>query len=609
MSVPTNHSPKNNWFTLVDLLSCRASEQDDHTAYQFLHRGEKETAKLTYKELELQAKAIASYLQSIGATGERALLLYSPGIEFIPAFFGCLYAGVVAVPAYPPRRNQKMVRLQTIVKDAQAMVVLTTASILSKVESRLADNPDLKALHWLATDEVEEKLAQTWQHPDINGKTLAFLQYTSGSTGAPKGVMLDHSNLLHNERMVEKAFGHSEQTNIVGWLPLFHDMGLIGNMLQPLYIGRACILMSPADFLQKPLRWLQAISRYKATTSGGPNFAYALCAKKISPEQKADLDLSSWDVAFNGAEPVRAETLEQFAKAFEPCGFRARAFYPCYGMAETTLFVTGGLKQDYPTIQAVKGEALEQHRVVPATNKDDSVRRIVSCGKAWLDQEVVIANPDSLTVCPAGEVGEIWVAGESVAQGYWNQPDVTERSFKAYLSDTGEGPFLRTGDLGFKQDDELFVTGRIKDIIIIKGQNYYPQDIEFTVEKSHPALKAGSNAAFSVEVKGSERLVIVQELERSYIRKLNPEAVVESICQAVTAEYNLRPFATVLIKTGSLPKTSSGKVQRYACRAKFLEGSLNVVKDWSENPIGKAQFICLQAEVESVLQTLEAGKK
>ena len=613
MSINLHYPSEDKWFTLLDLLSCRANKNSDRIAYQFLHRGEKETAKLTYKELELQAKAIASYLQSIGATGERALLLYSPGLEFICAFFGCLYAGVVAIPAYPPRRNQKMARLQAVVKDAQAMVVLTTASIFSKVESRLADNPDLKALHWLATDEVEEKLAQTWQHPDINSETLAFLQYTSGSTGTPKGVMLNHNNLLHNERMLQEAFRHTDRTIHVSWLPLFHDMGLIGNVLQSVYLGTKCILMPPADFLQNPLRWLQAISRYKATTSGAPNFAYALCANKISPEQKADLDLSSWDLAFNGAEPVRADTLEQFANAFEPCGFRREAFYPCYGMAETTLFVTGGLKQDYPTIQTVKGEALEKHQVVPATDKDNdkdnNVRRLVSCGKAWLNQRVVIANPESLTVCPAGEVGEIWVSGGSVAKGYWNRPEVTERTFNAYLVDTGEGPFLRTGDLGFLQDNELFVTGRIKDIIIIKGQNYYPQDIEYTVEKSHPALRADSSAAFTVEVKGSERLVIVQELERSYLRKLNTQEVVESICQAVTAEHGLRPFATVLIRTGSLPKTSSGKVQRHACRAKFLEGSLNVAADWSENPIGKAQFVRLQAEVESVLQSLEVNKR
>ena len=593
--------------TLIELLCERAQIQGNEIAYRFLHRGEHETFNLTYVELNHQAKAIAAQLQSLDATGERALLLYPPGIEFITAFFGCLYAGVIAVPAYPPRRNQKMIGLRSIVKDAEAKVVLTTKSVLSKVASRLEDNPDLKALRWLATDEVDRVCADSWQLPKVGDETIAFLQYTSGSTGTPKGVIINHGNLLHNERMIKDAFGHTPDTTVVGWLPLFHDMGLIGNVLQPMYLGRTCILMSPADFLQKPLRWLQAISRYQATTSGGPNFAYDLCVRRTTPEQRASLDLSSWQVAFTGAEPVRAKTIEQFAEAMKPCGFRREAFYPCYGMAETTLFVTGGLKADYPVIKSVDAEALEQNKIA-AVKKGNGVRKIVSCGKTWLEQEVAIANPETLTRVDDDCVGEIWVKGKSVAQGYWNQPVKTEHTFKAHLADTEEGPFLRTGDLGFIQDGELFVTGRLKDVIIIKGQNHYPQDIELTVEKSHPALRAGCGAAFTVEVKGSERLVIVQEVERSYLRKLEPTEIVDSICQAVTAEHSLRAYATVLIKTGSIPKTSSGKVKRYACRSGFIDGSLNVINDWSENPLGKSKFKHLQAEVESVLQKVQANK-
>ena len=591
------------WLTLIDYVNSRAQKQHNEAAYKFLHRSE-EFKNLTYGELDCRAKAIAAYLQSLDVAGERALLLYQPGIEFIIAFFGCLYAGVIAVPAYPPRRNQKMMRLEAIVKDASAKVILTTAPLLSKVESRLADNPDLEALHWLATDEVEVKLANSWQSPKVSSKTIAFLQYTSGSTGMPKGVIVDHGNLLHNERMIREAFGHTLDTTVVGWLPLFHDMGLIGNVLQPLYLGRTCILMSPADFLTKPIRWLQAISRYRATTSGGPNFAYDLCVRRTTPEQRADLDLSSWQVAFTGAEPVRAETLEQFAKTFEPYGFRREAFYPCYGMAETTLFVTGGSKDDYPVIKSVDAATLEQNQV-EAVKRGNKARKIVSCGHTWLEQEVAIADPETLTRVADDGVGEIWVKGESVAQGYWNQPEKTEETFKAYLADS-EGPFLRTGDLGFIRDNELFVTGRLKDVIIVRGQNHYPQDIELTVEKSHPALRAGCGAAFTVEVKGSERLVIVQEVERSYLRKLDTPKVVDSIRQAVTAEHSLQPYATVLIRTGSIPKTSSGKVKRYACRSGFLDGSLNVVNDWSENPLGKSKFKHLQAEVEFVLQKLQA---
>lgn len=596
------------WTTFVALLNHRANVSCEQTAYTFLHRGETELNRLTYGELEQQAKAIATFLQSLKASGERALLLYPPGIEFIAAFFGCLYAGVIAVPAYPPRRNQKMDRLQAIVKDAKATVVLTTASVLSKLKNRLELSPNLQALHWLATDDVDISLAQSWQKPKLNKENLAFLQYTSGSTGTPKGVMISHGNLIHNSDLIHKSFGHKPESKGVIWLPPYHDMGLIGGVLQPLYAGFPVILISPADFLQKPLRWLRAITRYKATTSGGPNFAYDLCVSKTTPEQRESLDLSSWEVAFNGAETIRAETLEKFTEAFKPCGFRPQAFYPCYGMAETTLIFTGGAKKDYPTVRELAGSSLEQNQIVAATGKEDNIRKIVSCGEVRGGQQLAIVDPETLTRRPADSVGEIWVAGKSVAQGYWHRPQETEEAFNAYIADSHEGPFLRTGDLGFVRDGELFVTGRIKDLIIIKGQNHYPQDIEFTVAESHPTLKAGGGAAFSVDIKGTEKLVIVQEVERSYLRKLNAEEVIQSIRQAVTAEHSLQPFATVLIKTGSIPKTSSGKVRRHACKQEFLAGNLNIVNDWSENPCGKAEFLHLRTEVESVLQKLQTIK-
>lgn len=595
--------------TLVDLLRYRALQQPKEQAYTFLVDGETEEVCLTYQALDQKARAIAAFLQSMKATGERALLLYPPGLEFIAAFFGCLYAGVTAVPAYPPRRNQRMTRLQGIVKDAEASFALTTTSVLTNsvltnIEHSLKQEPELAALHYIATENLTDNFAEDWQPLKINSNTLAFLQYTSGSTGTPKGVMVSHGNLLHNEEMIKTAFQHTEESIVVGWLPLFHDMGLIGNVLQPLYLGIPSFLLSPTAFLQKPLRWLMAISRYKATTSGGPNFAYDLCVDKITPEQRSQLDLSSWEVAFSGSEPVRAETLEKFSATFKDCGFRRSAFYPCYGMAETTLIVSGGLKTDPPVIRFVKDKAFKQNLVETATPEEEDTRAIVGVGRSWLDQKIAIANPESLTKCPDGQIGEIWVSGPSVAGGYWRRPQETQQTFNAQLRDTGEGPFLRTGDLGFLLNGELFVTGRIKDMIIIRGQNHYPQDIELTVQKSHSALRPNCSAAFSVEVEGVERLVIVQEVERSYLRQLDVDQVVRVIRQAVCEQHQLQVYAVVLLKTASIPKTSSGKIQRGACRDCFLNGSLDVVGDWTAS-LQPIDLLQLQQEVQALWEEVQ----
>ncbi|MDM9383462.1 fatty acyl-AMP ligase [Chlorogloeopsis sp. ULAP01] len=605
---PTNS--EYDFSTFVDLLSHRAEKNSEQKVYTFLKSGETEAEKLTYGELHLQAQSIAASLQSLNISGERALLLFQPGLDFICAFFGCLYAGVIAVPAYPPRRNQNLSRLQAIAQDAQAKIVLTSTSLLHNLQTSFnQEGIDISGLHWLAIDGLSSNLAKAWQPQELYPDTVAFLQYTSGSTGNPKGVMVSHRNLLVNSALIHKLFGHTPNSQGVIWLPPYHDMGLIGGILQPLYADTPVVLMASVDFLQKPIRWLQAISRYQATTSGGPNFAYELCVRKATPEQIANLDLSSWEVAFTGAEPVRVETLEQFASTFAPCGFRREAFYPCYGMAETTLIVSGGEKTALPITYNVEGAALEQNRIVKSDETQEYTRTIVGCGKSPQGQKVVIVNPESLTLCAPEQVGEIWVAGPSVASGYWNKPEETEKIFRAYLADTGEGPFLRTGDLGFLQNGELFITGRLKDVIIIRGQNHYPQDIELTVQKSHPALRPDCGAAFAIDFKGSERLVIVQEVERSYLRKLNVQEVIGSIRQAAIAQHGLEIFATVLVKTGSIPKTSSGKIRRQACRTAFLSGSLDIVEDWSENPQNKAKFMHLQAEVDSVLQQLISTKQ
>jgi ABC exporter DevB family membrane fusion protein len=570
--------------TLVEVLGERARNQPEQTAFIFLLGGETEAARLTYKELDRVSRAIAVKLQRMGATGKRALLLYPPGLDFIAAFFGCLYAGVVAVPAYPPRPNQSMSRLQAILASSEVAVALTTASLLVNIEGQLVHNPELAALRWLATDNLASNLGSDWEQPALCPNTLAFLQYTAGSTGRPKGVMASHGNLLHNLALSHQSFEYTSNSRGVIWLPSYNDMGLISGVLQPIYSGFPVTLMSPAAFLSKPFRWLQAISRYKATTSGGPNSAYELCVRKIKPEQLESLDLSSWEVAFNGAEPLRAETLDRFVATFESCGFRREAFYPCYGITEATLFVSGGLKTRPPTVYEVSGVALEQNQVVPASGEQKDTRKLVGLGRTWLDQKIVIVDPESLTECPFDQVGEIWVSGSSVAQGYWNRPEETAQTFHAYLADTDEGPFLRTGDLGFLHDGELFVTGRIKDLIVIEGRNHYPQDIELTVEIAHPALHPGGGAAFSVEIDAQEQLVIAQEVERSYLRHLDVDSVIRAIRQVVMEQHNLEVYAVLLLKPGSIPKTSSGKIQRHACRQGFTAGGLEVVNDFTQSP-------------------------
>lgn len=602
MHINTSYGVK-LYASFIEILLDRAQTKPEQNVYRYLHRGETEAARLSYGELDEQARAIAALLQSRTKKGDRVLLLYPPGLDFIKAFFGCMYAGVVAVPAYPPKANRKLSRLETIIKDARATLILTTSSLLSKIEKQLALEPEAAAIHWLTSDDVEPEAAADWNRVAIDEHDLALLQYTSGSTGNPKGVMVAHANLMHNSALVHQAYGHSVASRGVIWLPTYHDMGLIGGVLQPLYGNFPVTLMSPLDFLQKPIRWLQAISQYRATTSGGPNFAYELVCRKIKPEQLAELDLSSWEVAFTGAEPIRAATLDRFADIFAPCGFRRQAFYPCYGMAETTLIVTGGLKSAHPIVEQIDPVALEQQKVVtPKTG--EPTRQIVGCGKSALGLTVAIADPESGMALKEREIGEIWVAGASVTRGYWQKPAETKASFDAYLTDTGEGPFLRTGDLGFLSDGELFVTGRIKDIIIIRGQNYYPQDIELTVEKSHPALKPNGGAAFAVEGKNSEGLVVVQEVERTYLRKLDPKAVIATINQAIATEHNLQTYATVLVKPGTIPKTSSGKIKRYACKAEFIAGTLNVVGDWSENPQNRSEFRHLKQKVDSIIEEL-----
>ncbi len=547
----------------VAALRAVVRRRAEEPAFTFLMGGEVECPPLSYVDLERRVRAVAVQLRTIAEPGDRALLLYPPGAGFVTAFLGCLWAGVVAVPTFPPRRGREDRRLGGIARDARPSVVLTESALASAMPA---------GIRVLPTDDAGTADADRWRPPELTAETPAFLQYTSGSTAAPKGVIVTHGNLVHNQEMIREVCAHDEESVTVSWLPPYHDMGLIAGILQPLYVGGRCVLMSPAAFLQKPVRWLDAMTRYRGTTSGGPNFAYDLCVRKVKPEDRKRLDLSGWHVAFNGAEPVRADTIERFARVFSRCGFDRRAAYPCYGLAEATLYVTGGDRGQEPAVEWFDPDALERHEAAPVSGTRQRI--LVSCGRPRMGQELRIVDPESRTERPPDRVGEIWVAGPSVAPGYWQNPEQTARDFGARLADDETaGPFLRTGDLGFLWDGELFVTGRLKDLIIIRGRNHYPQDLELTAVNAHPTLRPGGGAAFSVDTE--ERLVVVHELRRSVEPDL--DEVSDAVRRAVTEEHEVHVHEVVLISAGTLPKTSSGKVQRRACRTAWQAGELRVV--------------------------------
>ena len=562
---------------IVEILHHRAIAQPDSLAYIFLKDGENQEVTLTYDELETQARAIAIQLQESVKPGSRALLVYSyhAGLEFIKAFFACLYAGIVAVPCHPPQNRLTTREIETRWISAEATIILTESGLSNKLQTQLTKLGT--NCPYLTTDTIQLKSRSNWQPPQIHSDDLAFLQYTSGSTGEPKGVMITHRCLLQNQAMLQQAFGHTSESIGVSWLPLFHDMGLIGHVIQPIYLGICCVMMSPISFVQKPIRWLQAISKYQATTSGAPNFAYDLLCDRVSADQLAQLDLSSWQVAFSGAEPVRETTLKRFSQKFAVCGFQSSAFYPCYGMAEATLMITGGNYRQFPNIKYLDKVALEQNRVVIKDKLQSGTISIVSAGYPWLDGTLAIVDPETGIECPSDSLGEIWFAGSSVGQGYWQLSAATQKTFAAKLNGKN---YLRTGDLGFVCDGELYLTGRLKDVLVFWGLNHYPQQIETTVAQSHPGLKENSGAAFAVEVAGKSRLVVVQEIERSYRKSLILSEVVEVIRWSIFEQHLIDVYGIVLILPGKLPKTSSGKVQRQACKSQFLAGDLAVWQQW-----------------------------
>jgi 8-amino-7-oxononanoate synthase len=581
--VESHISPHQVPGNLIRTLRRSAEESPDQPAFIHLLDGQSNQAVLTYAQLEQRARAIAAHVQNMGFAGQRVLLVYPPGLDFIMAFFGCLYANCVAVPTYPPHRHRMLNRFHAIAADAEAGIALSTSCAAVQFQSMIGHKSGQAAtfsqIRWLATDEIPDTLAERWSEPAIASDTLAMLQYTSGSTSQPKGVMLSHANLIDNTRTIHHAFGVQCEDSAVFWLPMYHDMGLVGGVLVPVSAGGTNVLISPADFLQKPITWLAAISKYRATISGGPNFAYDLCVRNITDEQRATLDLSSWALAFTGAEPIQPATLERFAAAFAPCGFKPSAFYPCYGLAEATLMVSSARRGSGATVQAFHDTALTENHVEPVPDGNGQARRLVACGSPVGTMRVVIVNSKTHTEVVPGCVGEIWVAGASVGQGYWHNPSLTSRSFNAHLSNTGEGPFLRTGDLGFMSDGQLYVTGRREDLIIVRGLNRYPQDIEATARMSHPLLEAGYGAAFAVDDHGSQQLILVQEVKHN--GKMDLNLVLDAVRMAVLDEHELALDTIVLVRSGTIPKTSSGKVQRHACREAFLSGELKTLAEYS----------------------------
>ena len=590
--------------TILNRLFHHAANSAERLAYRFL-RENAESDTLTFGELARRVRHLAAHFRRHVAAGDRALLLYPPGLEFIEAFLGCLAAGVIAVPAYPPRKNRNADRLRAIVADAQPRLILTTRPLLSSFESDGAG--PLPGLTCLATDDLGAADGGDWEPPAINPDTVAFLQYTSGSTGAPRGVVVTHGNIAANEEQVADSFCHTPDSVMVSWLPLFHDMGLIGGVLQPLYVGFPAVLLSPVDFLREPACWLRAITRYRGTTTGAPNFAYDHCARHVTEEQKQGLDLRSLAIAYNGAEPVRPETLDRFAAAFARCGFRPEAFFPCYGLAESTLFVSGGPPGRVPTRLRVCGRSLEAHRLQEITGDSADARTLVSSGRIADGTRAVIVDPETRAACAPGRIGEVWLASASVAVGYWNRPEETRETFQAQAADTGAGPFLRTGDLGFVRDGELFITGRLKDLIIIRGRNLYPQDVEAAVERVVPFAKANAVAAFSTEGEGGERLAVVIEADRALVQTaqaaarkreeagasgdvdrenggiIQPGVLVGRVRDAVSSEFEVPVHTIAFVRPGSFPRTSSGKVQRGVCRSRMLTEALDTVHVWSAN--------------------------
>jgi acyl-CoA synthetase (AMP-forming)/AMP-acid ligase II len=563
------------FFSLADLLRHRAAVQPQDRAYVVLSDRGREEAAVTFAEIERRASALARRIAARAVPGERALLLCPTGIDFMVGFFGCVLAGVIAVPMMLPRRQSARDASAGIVADCAPRLALALRALIGGERGDLVGRIGSPGLEWLAIDDPETADGCVGALAPSAGDHLAFLQYTSGSTSAPKGVMVSHANLLANLAMIQTAFGNTPSSTYVSWVPLYHDMGLIINALQALYLGAMCVLLAPVAFIQRPLVWLRAISDYRAEVAGGPNFAFDLCVDRYRPEQMEGIDLSGWRLAFNGAEPVRADTIRRFGETFAPHGFAPSAIYPAYGMAEATVLISAGRRGAGPVMRTLSRQGLQQHRAGAPSDAGDA-QIVVGCGQALAGERIAIVDPASKRRLPADRVGEVWVAGPNVAHGYWRNVEAGKGVFGAQIDGETNASWLRTGDLGFiDETGELFITGRIKEIVIIRGANHYPQDIEDTVQNCHPALRRHGGAAFTILADHrAERLVVVQEVERTQRHQIEPSEIIGRIREAIVSEHEIVPHQIMLLRPGALPKTTSGKIQRALSRQLWLAGSL-----------------------------------
>ena len=566
-----------------EMLTSRAKSQPDKPAYVFISEKGEEKHVLSFGALHTKARRLAVTLRSSASPGDRCLLIFAPGIDFFIGFFGCLIAGLIPVPVVPPRRSQLRSSTLSIANDCLPAVGIVSDAFMETIADEFTGDKAWDAITWFRTADtgdtapsVLDEQADLVSSLDLEPTRTAFLQYTSGSTSAPKGVMVSHRNLVSNLEMIRCKLGNSPRSTHVSWVPLYHDMGLILNALQTAYVGSTCVLMPPANFMKRPLSWLTAISRFRAEVAGGPNFGFDLCVSRFKPEQLENVDLSCWKLAVNGAEPVRAETIRRFTETFAPYGFSPEAFTPCYGMAEATLLISGGSRGSTPHFEPISRKALASGRAVPVCAGGEDSYEIVSCGRQLKDERVVIVHPDTRCMCKEGCVGEIWVHGDNVADGYWQNEDATIDVFRARLAGTQEGSFLRTGDLGLILNGEIYITGRLKDVIIVRGENHYPQDIEATVQACHPAFRDNFSAAFMTGNGPDAKLIVVQEIRRDWRQALDVPSILETVRSAVIAEHELRVVDLKLIPAGTLPKTSSGKVRRTFIRDLYEKGEIEV---------------------------------